>query len=462
MTALQVLVIDDEPAIRQVLASQVQKAGHEADQADCGTAALARLTRGDVDVAICDIQLPDFDGIEVVRRARTQGVETSFLMITAFSSVDTAIEAMKAGAFDYLVKPLRKEDVLRRLDQIGDLLELKAENRRLRSLIEDGSERECRLPSMAMQTVTQLVAKVARTDGTVLITGESGTGKGHLAKAIHEQSHRAAGPFVSVNCGAIPEALLESEFFGHLKGAFTGADRAKKGLFLEASGGTLFLDEIAELPPALQVKLLHALEEGEVRPVGSETTRRVDVRIVAATNRDIVKMIADGAFREDLYYRLNVLHIHIPPLRDRREDIAPLIAYFLRRESRRLAVNNELGLDPAVEDILQAYSWPGNLRQLQNVVARALILAEDGRVTLSDLPPEITMANSRDFSETFAESASGSLREQVRQFEAHLIRKAITEHNGDRQTAAKRLGIGLSTLYRKLEESGDVVVDSSA
>lgn len=452
MHLLQVLVVDDEKAIRQVLASQIGKAGHQVAQADSGTAALERLSRGDVDVAVCDIRMPDFDGIELVRRARAQGIETSFLMITAFSSLDTAIEAMKAGAFDYLVKPLRREDVLRRIDQIADVMGLRAENKRLRTLVDGADEHECEQPSLAMRNAEQLVAKIARTDSTVLITGESGTGKGYFAKKIHDQSPRASTVMTTVNCGAIPENLLESEFFGHLKGSFTGADRAKKGLFVEADGGTLFLDEIAELPLGLQVKLLHALEAGEVRPVGAETPRRVDVRIIAATNRDITRMVADGTFREDLYYRLNVLHFEIPPLRERREDIEPLVKFSMLREARRLGLTQTMQIDPVVEEIFREFDWPGNVRQVQNVVAHALILAEGSRITLGDLPPYITRGNPNGDAALDENPEHEGLREQVRRFEVRLIRRAIDKADGDRPAAAKKLGIGLSTMYRKLEE----------
>ncbi len=454
MAVLQVLVIDDEAAIRQVLASQIAEAGHEVEQADCAARALERLARGDIDVAVCDLRLPDFDGIELIRRARAEKCDTGFLMITAFSSVDTAIEAMKAGAFDYLVKPLRGEDVLRRIEQIGNLMELQAENRRLRTLVDGAAPEECRLRSSAMNDIERLIAKMARTDGTVLITGESGTGKGYIAKQIHERSGRADSTFISVNCGAVPENLLESEFFGHLKGSFTGADRAKKGLFVEANGGTLFLDEIGELPVSLQVKLLHVLEESAVRPVGSETSRRVDVRIVAATNRDINQMVEDGTFREDLFYRLNILHIHMPALRDRREDIRPLVDLFISKQTVRMGLQETVTMDPAAEEILENYGWPGNVRQLQNVVARTLILADGNRITLSDLPPEITRIETQGGDDDAA-IAEGTLRDQVRRFEVARIRQTIDEVGGDRQVAAKRLGIGLSTLYRKLDESSD-------
>lgn len=461
MAVLQVLVVDDEPAIRQVLASQIGKAGHQVDLADGGAAALERLSRGDVDVAVCDIRMPDFDGIELVRRARAQGIETSFLMMTAFSSMDTAIEAMRAGAFDYLVKPLRQEDVLRRLDQIADLIGLRAENLRLRTLVNGANHQECEQPSRPSRELQRLIDKIAHTDSTILITGESGTGKGHIAKKIHKQSPRAPKVMITVNCGAIPENLLESEFFGHLKGSFTGADRAKKGFFLEADGGTLFLDEIAELPLSLQVKLLHALEEGEIRAVGAEVSRRVDVRILAATNRNIAQMVAEGLFREDLFYRLDVLRIHIAPLRERLEDIPPLVEYFIRLEARKLGVDQATPVDPAAEEILQEYAWPGNVRQLQNAVARALILSEGNRITLSDLPPDITRSDTGGASDDDANLKGVGLRERVRRFESRLILRAIDEANGDRQAAAKRLRIGLSTMYRKLEEGAEMATGSN-
>ena len=322
MTSLQLLVVDDEPAIRQVVTAHLRKAGYAVDQASDGETAMERLAKGDVDIALCDIKLPGLSGIELLRQARAVNVDTAFIMMTAFASVDTAIEAIKAGAADYMIKPLNNDELLHRLTKVGDLRGLRAENRVLRRLVLGVNQDVFGFNSPAMREMEHMAAKVARTNSTVLITGESGTGKGVVARLIHQQSPRAEGPFIPVNCGAIPENLVESEFFGHTRGAFTGADKARKGLFLEADGGTIFLDEIGELPMLLQVKLLHVIEQKEVRPVGEEQTRPVDVRIITATNRDLAEMVAQGKFREDLYFRLSVFHIHVPPLRERRQDLS--------------------------------------------------------------------------------------------------------------------------------------------
>jgi two-component system response regulator AtoC len=302
-----------------------------------------------------------------------------------------------------------------------------------------------------MQQVDRLSSKVAVTNSTVLITGESGTGKGVTARAIHERSSRAGFPFIPVNCSAIPENLIESEFFGHAKGAFTGADKVHKGLFTQADKGTIFLDEIGELPLHLQTKLLHVIEDKKIRPLGSEQTRSVDVRIVAATNRNLEAMSKEGKFREDLYFRLSMFHIHIPPLRERREDIAGLIRHLMKTNGAG-GLGQMLEIDPEVDDILQNYSWPGNVRQLENVINRVSILADGGRISLLDLPPEISRQgfSAEDSGKFF--SAGGDLREQLRQAESKMISKALEDAGGDRKLAAQRLGIGLSSLYRKLEE----------
>ncbi len=449
MKSLVVLVIDDEPAIRQILAAYLTKAGHFVSQAANGTDAFERLSKGDVDVALCDIQMPGITGIELVRRTRAAGIDTNFIMMTAYASVDTAIEAIQAGAADYMIKPLRNEEIMHRLVKVGDLRGLRDENRVLRRLVQGKKEDMFGFGSPAMQQVERLISKVAPTDSTVLVTGESGTGKGVIARLIHQQSRRADAPFIPVNCGAIPENLMESELFGHTKGSFTGADKARKGLFLEADKGTLFLDEIGDLPLQLQVKLLHVIEEKMVRPVGSEQFRHADVRIVAATNRDLKQMVVDGKFRQDLYFRLTVFHVHIPPLREHRQDIPDLLRFLLQRNAKHSGDEHNISIDPEAEEMLSAYAWPGNVREMENVIDRALILAEEGHIGCSDLPSQITrMALSRP-----TESASGeNLRDQVRRFELSVISNAISEADGDRRCAAQKLGIGLSSLYRKLEE----------
>jgi DNA-binding NtrC family response regulator len=452
MKSLDVMVIDDEPAIRQILTAQLLKAGYNVFQAPNGLEAFERLSKGDIDVAICDIKMPDISGIELVRRVRASGLDTNFIMMTAFASVDTAIEAIQAGASDYMIKPVRNEEVLHRLVKIGDMRGLRAENRVLRSLVQGKKEDQFEFISPAMRDLDRLIAKVSPTDSTVLVTGESGTGKGVIARRIHQQSPRANAPFIPVNCGALPENLIESELFGHTKGAFTGADKARKGLFLEADNGTIFLDEIGELPLLLQVKLLHVIEEKSIRAVGSEQARRADVRIVAATNRDLAQMVAEGKFREDLYFRLSVFQIHAPPLRDRRQDILGLVRFLLQRGGRRLNEGVEILIDPEVEEILVAYEWPGNVREMENVVDRALILADEGHVTCADLPPQVIKGARAGMPGLAIQDSGDSLRDQVRRFETALICKAIDDAVGDRRVAAQKLGIGLSSLYRKLEE----------
>jgi two-component system, NtrC family, response regulator AtoC len=450
MTSLQLLIVDDEPAIRQVVASLLRKAGYSVDQAVDGESALERLSKGDVDIALCDIKLPGISGIELLREVRTANIDTAFIMMTAFASVDTAIEAIKAGAADYMIKPLNNDELLHRLTKVGDLRGLSAENRVLRRLVLGANKEVFGFNSPAMREMEHMAAKVSRTNSTILITGESGTGKGVVARLIHQQSVRGEGPFIPVNCGAIPENLVESEFFGHSKGAFTGADKVRKGLFLEADNGTIFLDEIGELPLSLQVKLLHVIEQKSVRPVGSEQIRPVDVRIIAATNRDLGEMVAQGTFREDLYFRLSVFHIHVPPLRERRQDLIALTQFLLQRSTRRMSNGEEITIDPSVEALLMNYDWPGNVREMENVIDRAIILADGNRITMSDLPHFITKTNQP--ASIVNKVSSGSLREQVRKFEAVLIYKTIEEAGGDRRAAAQRLNIGLSSLYRKLEE----------
>jgi two-component system response regulator AtoC len=373
-------------------------------------------------------------------------------MVTAFASVDSAIDAIKAGAWDYITKPVRNEEILHRLEQIEALRGLREENRALRRLVLGNGDKAFRFQAASMQAVERLVTRVAPTDSTVLISGESGTGKGVTARRLHELSMRRDGPFVSVNCAAIPENLIESELFGHTKGAFTSADRARKGLFMQADRGTIFLDEIGELPQNMQTKLLHVLEAKEVRPLGSEQSKRVDVRIVAATNRDLPAMVAQGRFREDLFFRLSVFQIPMPPLRERRTDIPDLLRHIIAQRVLPSGSTQKLTLDPEAEDLLLNFAWPGNVRQLENVLHRAAILADGGCIRVVDLPPEVSHITAHATAEV-ADVGEGTLRDRVRRFELALIRRAIDDAGGDRRLAAQRLGIGLSSLYRKLEEA---------
>ena len=451
MPSQHILVIDDEMAQRQVLAAVLKKEGYSVDVAAGAAEGATKLARGDVDVALCDIKMPDGDGIELLRQNRATGIDTVFVMVTAMASVETAVEALRAGAFDYVVKPVRKEQLLHRLAQIEAMRGLREENKALRSVVKERSAPVFHFASPGMQEVERLVAKVAPTNSTVLIVGESGTGKGMLARAIHEKSPRASGPFVQINCSAIPEQLMESEFFGHTKGAFTGADRARKGMFLEADKGVLFLDEIGELPMAMQTKLLHAIEDKEVRAVGSEQVRQVDTRIIAATNRDLPEMIKRGSFREDLYFRLSVFQISIPPLRERQSDIRGLVRFLLHNGADG-ARGRELEIEPEAEAYLLAYGWPGNVRELDNVVSRARILAENNCISLTDLPASLIQATQLSPAAEM-EANGGSLREQLRKLELDIINGTIDRAQGDLRLAAQRLHISLSSLYRKLGEA---------
>jgi len=450
MPSLQVLIIDDEPAIRQILAKVAADAGHSVMTAGNGEEALKRLGKGDIDVALCDIRMPDITGIEVVEKARSQGIDTIFLMMTAYASVNTAIEAMRAGAYDYMIKPLRNEDLVNRLEQIADVIHLKSENRVLRELVKSQSSETRAMASPTMQVVERLMIKVAPTNSTVLITGASGSGKGVIAQIIHQNSQRNNHSFIPVNCGAIPENLLESEFFGHTKGAFTGATRAKRGLFVEADQGTIFLDEIGELPRNLQVKLLHVIEDQNVRALGSEQARKIDVRIIAATNKDLPQMVDTGLFREDLYFRLNVFHIPLPSLEQRKEDLPELISHFIHKESLKMGLADSIEIRPEALQTLLTYSWPGNVRELQNVIARSLILAENGYIDVTDLPHSVRSTLDNTANEVTEEEAN--LKQQLRNYEKAIIKSAISKADGDRKVAADRLGIGVSSLYRKLDE----------
>ncbi|KIX14114.1 sigma-54-dependent transcriptional regulator [Dethiosulfatarculus sandiegensis] len=441
----RLLLVDDDPGSLAVLEVLLSGEGHELVTATDGAQALEALTRGGLDLALVDIGLPDISGLEVLKRAAAISPGTPVIMVTANTSVDSAVESLRSGAADYVAKPVEREELLATVRRLLELGQLRAENlelrQRLRSL---GADKAMVTASPAMAQVVRLMEKIAPFDTTVLFTGESGTGKSLAARLIHQASPRGQAPLIKVNCGAIPENLLESELFGYKKGAFTGAARDKAGLFSQAKGGTLFLDEVGELPLGLQVKLLHAVQERTITPLGAGREVEVDVRLIAATNRDLVREVAAGRFREDLYYRLNVFEIAMPPLRKRPEDVVLLAQRFLDQAGVRLGKRLE-GLGQDAMAALQAYDWPGNVRELENVVESALVLSEGRRLHLEDLPAKLRGALNSE------EGGPGSLKEAVARFERSLVEQAIAVNGGDKEKAAADLGVNLATLYRKLK-----------
>ena len=374
-----ILLVDDQSSMRLTLTALLKSAGHTLAQSATGTDALDKISKNDFDVVITDLKLDTISGMDVLRAAKTQNPQTEVIMLTGYGSIESAVAAMKAGAIDYLTKPVDNEELTLALGRAQERQQLKSEVARLRSVIAKEQKFDpgnIVASSPAMKEVLEMVARVAPTDATVLVQGESGTGKELIARAMHQNSKRKDGAFIPINCGALPENLLESELFGHVKGAFTGAHQNKKGLFEEADGGTLFLDEIGEMSPVTQVKLLRVLQDSEVRRVGANLGVKVDVRVVAATNQKLQERIKNNEFREDLYYRLQVIPIFLPPLRERKEEILPLVNHYLGSIAAKMnkAVK---GLSPECEQALLDYSWPGNIRELINAVERAVILCRE-------------------------------------------------------------------------------------
>ncbi len=449
----QLLIIDDEDNMRHMLSSLLSRHGYQIENAADGLEGIALLREKEFEFVLCDIRMPRMDGMTFLREARNIEHSATIIMMSAYGTVDAAIEAMKLGAYDYISKPFKADEILLVLKKAEERERLKKENDSLRRQLA-GLEKECGFGRMVgkskiMQEVFSLAAKVAQHTTTVLITGESGTGKELVARGIHDSSPRAAGPFVAVNCGGIPENLLESEFFGYKKGAFTGADRNKKGLFAEADGGSLFLDEIGELPLLLQVKLLRVLQEGEIRPIGSSGVEKIDVRIIAATAKNLAGEVAAGRFREDLFYRLNVVHVTVPPLRERTEDIPLLCDCFLKKYNIRLQSGVQ-GISPAALRRLVDYTWPGNVRELENTMERTMIFAEKKIILPEDLPRGLAGIKQErrldDFFHTF------SLKKAQKQLERSLILRTLEATGWNKSKAAGLLEISYPSLLKKIKD----------
>ena len=448
----RVLIADDEESVRHVLTVLLQERGYEVRAVADGEEALRELSTRDYDALVTDVKMPKMNGLDLVRAAQAASPETTVIVMSAYGSHDLAIEAMKAGAYDYLGKPFRPDEVLLVLRKAEERERLRIDNRRLRREIARGAP-QLIADGPAMKEVLRVVQKVAPTSTTVLIEGESGTGKEVVARALHDLSPRADRPFVAVNCGAIPEQLIESELFGHAKGAFTDARTAKRGLFEEADGGTILLDEVGELPLPLQPALLRVLQEGEVRRVGDARSTRVDVRVLAATNRDLGGQVQAGKFREDLYYRLNVVGVKLPPLRERVEEIRSLSERFLQRHAERMGLPRRHLSQRALE-VMARYRWPGNVRELENALERALVLSEDDAIEPDALPEPVRAAAAPEPVPSALDPDDLSVKRAQRVLEADLIRKALDRTGGNRTRAAELLELSPRALLYKIREYG--------
>ncbi len=450
---MKILIIDDDPGLKKSLTLILTDAGYQVVSAEDGAKGLATAEATQPDMIMCDIRMPKVDGLEFVQRYLASGGKALVIIMTAYGSMDLAVEAMSKGAYDYLPKPFGANEVLLTLRKAEERESLRREVGRLRAEVRaDRRFGEIIASSPEMVRALEVATKVAPHPSPVLITGASGTGKELVARLIHRESTRAEQPFLPVNCGAIPEALLESEFFGYVKGAFTGADSDKKGLFEAADGGTLFLDEVGELPQPLQVKLLRALQEGEIRRVGGTTSTMVNVRIISATNRNLSALVREGAFREDLYYRLAVVPIHLPPLKERREELPDLVLHFMERHRERLGLQ-VTKIHPDAVDVLLNYSWPGNIRELENVLEQAMLLAEGDELIAEELPDQVrfSMAAADDLELTENDL---SVKKHSAALERKLIQRALERTGGNRTKAAELLELSARALRYKILDYG--------
>ncbi len=448
----KILVVDDEPGMRTFLEIILRKEGYSVETASDGMKALDNINNNVFDLAILDMLMPVMNGIEVLKRIIEKSPETTVIIITAFASHETAIEAMKLGAYDYITKPFKIDEIKLVIKKALDKKGLERENLRLRKELQTKYGFANIIGrSIDISKVFELIKRVSELKVNVLITGESGTGKELVARAIHYSGSRHRGPFIAVNCGAIPEPLLESELFGYRRGAFTGATKNKKGLFEEADGGTIFLDEIVDLPIHLQVKLLRALEEKTIRPLGSTEPIPVDIRIIAATNKLLEEEIANEKFREDLFYRLNVIKIDLPPLRDRRDDIPPLAIHFVEKYSREMGKDIH-GISPKALETLESYHYPGNVRELENIIARCVALETSNVICQQTLPELMVNTDSLNIENGIA--GNFGLDHLLETFEKRTIEKALAQAQGNKVEAAKLLGITFRSLRYRLAKHG--------
>lgn len=448
----RVLVVDDDEGVRRMLSVMLKREGYLVTSVSGGKEALNALDRSRYDVVLSDVRMPDMDGLELLDEVIENYSDATVILMSAYGNVDSALEAIKKGAYDYISKPFKKDEVILVLKKAEERERLRTENKRLRrALGREVGFGDFVGSSEKMQDIFLTIRKIADYKTTVLVTGESGTGKELVARWVHKLSPRANAMFVPVNCGAIPEQLLESELFGHKKGAFTDAANDKEGLFAEADGGTLFLDEVGELPLGLQVKLLRVLQEGNIRRLGDTKIEQVDVRIVTATAKSLTDMVEKGGFRDDLYYRLNVFPIHLPPLRDHLDDLPLLVELFIERINRRLGTEVK-GISADARKTLMSYSWPGNVRELENTVQRAIILSEGDMITTRDLPPKIK-DHKKEFSQAF-ELAGLSIKKASRIMEEDLIRKALQKTGFNKTRASKLLEISHRALLYKMKDYG--------
>ena len=440
----RILIVDDEESMLEVLEIMLKREGYDVTCKRNPEEAIKEFQAGDFDVVVTDLKMEPATGLDVLREVKKADPESIVIMMTAHGSIENAVEAMKEGAFEYVTKPFKMEELRILISRGLEQREIRQENKSLKSEIEGryhidniiGNSRE-------MQKVFRLIEKVAPTDSTVLIYGESGTGKELVARSLHFNSHRRNHPFEPINCSALPETLLESELFGHVKGSFTGAHADKKGLFEAANKGTIFLDEIGTMGSAMQMKLLRVLQEKEIKRVGDTAVKNINVRVVAATNEELSAKVERGEFREDLYYRLSVIPINIPALRERREDIPLLIKHFVRAQSKKL--KNQFRIDDETMVIMQAYDWPGNVREVENVIERAVTLCEDNLITPADLPEVLMAGHEVQF------ARDKSLKSVLMDSEYRHIMSILEDAEGDKKRAAKILDISLPSLYRKLE-----------